>query len=222
MRYDVEGVSVYSENAAQAISKPNRHVISRLAAFPEHWKVLDYGCGRLRYSIPLAERVAAVVAVDSSRQLSRRQRVAGQWTTLAEHAERLRHLRLLDTDTFASSRESDFDAALCINVLSAVPGRAQRLLMLGEIGKRVRPGGLILVSTQYRDHSFSSYSQNPRASQFEDGWLIRHPSSPGRASYYGLIDRPSLELHCEEAGLAVVRSYVHDKSAYVEATPQQY
>lgn len=189
--------------------------MGRLAELDETTRVLDYGCGKLRYTIPLARRVATVCAVDSEYQLARSQAIGGQTTTVREYASHLSNVVVMTPEECLSS-SIVCDYVLCANVLSAIPDLDARTEVLAAAAGRLSSHGRGLVCTQYRHSSFAEYANCDRARRYADGYLIRDKSHGTSASFYGMIDRPSLVAHVERAGLRVTRSYVHDKSAYVE------
>jgi SAM-dependent methyltransferase len=218
MRYEVEGLTVRAENAAQSADKPNAHVLSWIEVLDHDGRILDYGCGKLRYTIPLAGRTRQVVGVDSAVQLDRAQVVGGCETTVRRYvAEHLENVTVVGQDEPRWRDGPGFDAALCANVLSAIPDRAVRVGVLRDIGASLGPDGRLLACTQYRHSSFAGYAESDRARRYGDGWLIVDARNPAFAHFYGLIDKESLVAHCADAGLRVVRAWVNGKSAYVEA-----
>src|SRR2546427_92673 len=86
MRYRVRGFTVRSENAAKPVTQPNPYVLKWIRELPQSASVLDFGCGKLRYTIPLADRVRHVTAVDSAVQLCRQQLLNGVRTNIKEYA----------------------------------------------------------------------------------------------------------------------------------------
>ena len=216
MHYTVNGLLIRAENAAKPVSQPNSFVIEYIARLTGGLTVLDYGCGRFRYTIPLAKMADEVVAVDSEFQLGRMQIIAGEETNLRAYAaEHLPNVTVSDVAARSWQRRR-YDFALCTNVLSTVPFPKIRLSILREIRACLRSGtGQVLVSTQFRNTYFKTYASNPSATKHGDGWLIR---SRHGAAFYGIIDKDGLAQLCRGAGLTVTESFVKGESAYVLAT----
>lgn len=103
---------------------------------PRGARVLDYGCGYGRLTAELAGRgYRSVRGVDMSAALIARGR--------REHPE----LDLLRWGGFPLPFEDgEFDAALLFAVLTCVPGDADQRAIAGELGRLVRPGGVLYLS----------------------------------------------------------------------------
>ncbi|MGX1977031.1 class I SAM-dependent methyltransferase [Streptomyces kronopolitis] len=103
---------------------------------PHGARVLDYGCGYGRLTAELAGRgYRSVRGVDVSAALIARGR--------REHPE----LDLLRWGGFPLPFEDGaFDAALLFAVLTCVPEDADQKAIAGELGRLVRPGGLLYLS----------------------------------------------------------------------------
>ena len=217
MHYHVLGKTIRSERAAKSWRQPSAHVLAWIAALPRSFVALDYGCGKLRYTIPLASRVKSVQAVDSALQLKRLQCVGGYQTTVSAYvAKHLPNARALDVDSEAWRRRR-YDAVLCTNVLSAIPTAGARMRVLNSIGDVLKPRGRVLLSTQYRNEYFRRYRDVEGAERCLDGWLVPCPAEPNAATFYGLIDRYALTALADSAGLGVIQSYHRGESAYVVA-----
>lgn len=106
------------------------------AYVPRGAHVLDYGCGYGRLTAELAGLgYRAVRGVDVSAALIARGR--------REHPE----LDLLRWAGFPLPFEDGaFDAALLFAVLTCVPGDADQTAIAGELGRLVRPGGVLYLS----------------------------------------------------------------------------
>jgi SAM-dependent methyltransferase len=176
--------------------------------------VLDFGCGKLRYTIPIAARVRHVTAVDSTVQLQRQQLVAGIHTSVSEYV----------TDNLANARavcvadptwrNRKYDYVLCANVLSSIPNQGRRVKLLKDLKAVLRNKGRLLVVVQYRNTYFSAFQTNPNAVRHYDGWLVTR----GRyASFYGLIAPTRLARLCKSVGLAVPETCLHGECSFTWA-----
>lgn len=174
-----------------------------IGTLPRRSRALDYGCGKLRYTIPLSERCKHVWAVDSPDQLDRQQIVCGHKSSVREYGRTwLPNVTVSSVDAFKNRRVS-FDVALVTNVLSAIPHRPTRVAILTEIRERLREDGIVLVANQHSNSHFRAWADNPRAERYRDGWLV---TSDRGLSFYGLIDPRSVVRHCKQAGLRVLES----------------
>lgn len=216
MHYKLKGLTIRAENAAQAPSRAGRKVLQWIEALPAEARVLDYGCGKLRYTLPLSKRVREVLAVDSEIQITRVQKVGGERTSLVHYAQRnLQNVRIGTPESVNWDRPQ-FDAALLANVLSAVPVKAERRRILSRIRSALRPGGELMICTQFANSTCDSYPDNPRAERYLDGWLVRQPSG-NAASFYAMLRPAALEKLCRDAALIVVGEETLDHSIYLLA-----
>lgn len=215
MRYSIRGFLVKSENAAKPIKQQNKEVLTWIASLPSNLKVLDYGCGKFRYAIPLSQQVEFVHAVDSGVQLSRKQIINNQSTTLMEYARRFhRNISVFPVDSRAWINNR-YDIVLCSNVLSAIPSAAERIKVLNRLRDVLKPSGYIFLCIQYRNSSFTGYKENPNASRYFDGWIIRKSLNCKTVSFYGLISPARLIKLCQGVKLQVINSFQRNGSVYV-------
>jgi SAM-dependent methyltransferase len=217
VRYCLRGLEIRSENAAKPIGRAALWVCQWISRLPLTLKVLDYGCGKLRYTIPLSKRVRSVIAVDSQVQISRQQVVAGRQTTIPAYAlDRLGNVQVVGVESFslASWAALRADLAVCCNVLSAIPVLAERNRVLRRLALAVAPGGYCLFVTQFKNTYFDSYAKRPGAQALLDGWLV--PFGLG-ASFYGVIPPKELAGLVASAGFSVVEEGSIGESAFVLA-----
>jgi len=212
MHYEIfNEIVVKSENAAKSYTQPNKTLINLLDKFKGTRVALDYGCGKARYTLSLCKIAKKVVAIDSIVQLSRKQIIWGESTTLIEWAKKIQNLSVLSIEDFVWEDEQ-YDFILNSNVLSAIPDDVNRLMVLHNIKKALNFDGRALITTQYRNSYFSSYNSNPNAITYNDGWLVRKNDY---YSFYGLIDRSKLQKYFEIVGLSVADTLLHDGSAFM-------
>lgn len=215
MHYEIEGALIKTENAAKPISQASKHLLNWIDCLRSNLVVLDYGCGKFRYTIPLARRVSSVYAVDSMCQIEREQMIAGVRTTLRNYAKRhAKNVCVCDVES-DKWRRRRYGVILCANVLSAIPIRKQRQYVLKQLNTVLRQSGQLLVTTQYRNTHFNSYERSPDVRRYLDGWLGK--SRQGNF-FYGVIPPHELERLCVRAGFNVLKSGSKGETAYVLAT----
>jgi SAM-dependent methyltransferase len=188
-----------------------------IRSLPRRATGLDLGCGKLRYTVPLAKRISSVTAVDSSIQLNRKQRLFGKVRSVREYAsKRLPNVRICDVDNI-SWRSRRFQIILCSNVLSAVPCRKTRKALMAAAYSCLAPRGRFLVTTQYRNSHFGGWKTAHRAAPYLDGFLVH---GKGGTSFYGLLDACALARLCRASGFKILSSGHVKELAYVLAERQ--
>ncbi|MBN8207876.1 class I SAM-dependent methyltransferase [Bacillus sp. NTK071] len=214
MHYKIEDekeVIVKSEYAAKSILQQSNWLLEWINELPQSSVILDYGCGKLRYTIPLLNRVKEVIAVDSKEQINRTQKLDRvNHLTITDFAEEEDNLSVFTTDEFDMANY--FDWAICTNVLSAIPYEEERVNVLTTIRKALKFEGKALITTQYRNSYFKSYESKKNAVKYKDGWLIKNNNN---YSFYGIIPPSSLRDLCEKAGLKVIECRSVGESAYL-------
>ena len=215
MRYRVRGIEIRSENAAKPHSSAGKWVLEWICGLPRNCRVVDIGCGKLRYTIPLCKRVVCVTAVDSAIQLTRVQTLRGKHVCVVDYIKRyLQNVRLCTLEHGAWVNWAH-DVALCTNVLSAIPNLRSRRKLLSDARASLRIGGKILITTQFRNSHFKAWANNPNAEKYLDGYLVR--SNRG-TSFYGLIGPNRLRQLCLREGFAVEEYGTRGEIAFVLAT----
>jgi len=214
VHYEAAGFEIRTENAAKPVSQPSTYLRDWLLSHLAVSEALDYGCGKLRYTGYLAKVAGFVAVVDSEIQLSRVQTIAGLQTSIREFvARRWPNVRAYNVSEF-SRVAPRFELALCANVLSAIPQKGPRIEAIRVVASHLNQAGVGLFTVQSRNSYFKAWASDPKARRYGDGWLV---PSDGRASFYGIITRPKLERLVSEAGMHVVKSWVHGESSYVLA-----
>jgi hypothetical protein len=210
MRYRVLGLIVKSENAAKPASQSCAAVRDWLRAHPRIDDALDYGCGKLRYGRELIARARRVTFVDSGVQVTRRQRILGRTTSVADLvAQRWPASRVLDLEAFHADRRR-YQLILCANVLTAVPCRRTRLAILRTIAERLVPGAQCLIVSQYRNSEFTAVAARPESEPYQDGWLLRARRGP---AFYAPLDADQIERLGRRVGLLPRERYLSDGTA---------
>lgn len=112
---------------------------------------------------------------------------------------------------FAVDR-SRFDFILCTNVLSAVPSVTKRRQIVRLLLQKLRQKGRCLFVCQYTNSDFFRQLADTKVKKHADGYI---KGTKQNASFYGLMNLPTLRRYIEEAGMVIEKAWVNDQSAYV-------
>lgn len=211
MRYAAKGHTVDAEHAALSSERGAKWLLDWIALLDPAYRTLDFGCGRLRYSLPLAMRCKSVTIVDSQRQFDRRMTIHGVKASIPEYVAS--HKNKISTKTVEEFEDEDtYDFSLCVNVLSAVPSQRARNKILRTLIRALKPGGVALIINQHRNTYFKSYGIREDVIPHLDGWLV---PVKGRTCFYGLIHPHDLAERCKKIGIEVVKHGCKGESGYV-------
>ena len=212
MHYNINNdIIIKSENAAKSYTQPNKYLLELINDFANVNRVLDYGCGKLRYTIPLCKLAKEVIAIDSNEQILRKQKIWNEMTSVMIYSNTIDNLEVYSLND-TTWKEYKYDFILCSNVLSAIPYDLDRIKVLNNIKNIIAYKGKALITTQYRNSYFTLYKMREGSIKYHDGWIIKNGSS---FSFYGLISVKRLINYCIKAGLIVDDVIIHDGSAFV-------
>lgn len=120
MRYVVNGTEIKSENTAKSSSQKSSAVDFYLQSLEGKPSILDFGCGKLRYSDTLVDVASTVTFVDSNIQLDREQVIRGEKATVRTYV-RDNYVGCLTVSYEDLAGHNDkYDIIICTNVLSAI------------------------------------------------------------------------------------------------------
>ncbi|MFA7361702.1 MAG: class I SAM-dependent methyltransferase [Candidatus Kapaibacterium sp.] len=214
MHYKIKSTIVKSEKAARSTSQQGKFVLDWISKLNKELCVLDYGCGLFRYTAPLSEIVGKVIAIDSKEQLEKVHKFRNDKLLLKEYNKKYLH----NVDLFSLEdlkwKKIKYDVVFCSNVLSAIPNFKSRSTILENSFEVLKRNGKLFIFNQFKNSYFNSFKDNPKAEKYLDGWLIKGEKT---STFYGLIDKSSLENICVNAGFNIEESYVKGESAYVLA-----
>ena len=150
--------------------------------------------------------------IDSKVQITRKQMIHDNEVSVLEYASKfMKNAYAYSLEEYDFKKEK-FDFVLCTNVLSAIPNTDDRKKVLSNIKQLLKPTGNALISVQYRNSYFNTYSTKEGCVKYEDGWIIKRGNS---FSFYGIIFPDKLIKLCGESGLIVENIYKHDGSVYL-------
>jgi|BioPla2DNA2_1021312.scaffolds.fasta_scaffold04554_5 SAM-dependent methyltransferase len=216
MHYLIDGLCVESELAARATLCPNKHVLKYISEIPVCSVVLDYGCGKMRHTIPLSKQVACVYAVDSKEQIHKIQTINEIRTSVYEYSKQYASNIFVYDAKCSEWKNVKYDRVLLTNVLSAVPFYDTRIDILENIYSVLKDDGEVLITTQYRNSDYSKYKFRTSCQRYYDGWLMRRSES--KYAFYGLVTPESIVELCSAVGLVVSGIKKSDGSVYVKAS----
>lgn len=216
MRYKIAELEIRSENAAKPIIQASSVLVTWISTMMQVDSALDYGCGKLRYAEYLAARCRRLTLVDSEIQLDRVQKIAGEYNTVKDYAQkRWPHSRALSVEQFARD-PSKYDFVLCANVLSAIPLENVRLQVLTRLSKSLKKHGRCLIVAQYRNSYFKQVATSEKAVAHLDGWILKTK----RANFYfGILRREKICTLATANGFRIIEAWADGQSAYVLAGP---
>ncbi|MGN9841500.1 class I SAM-dependent methyltransferase [Nonomuraea sp. H19] len=146
----------------------DRPAMLQLAGDVSGARILDVGCGAGHYAAELSARGAQVVGIEGSATLLRhaQARVNGQAELLLHDLE----------EPLGFAADASFDGVVCALVYEHVRNRVQ---LLGELRRVLRPGGWLLVSTthptaDWRHFGGSYFSHDWRDLPLGDSGLSIH------------------------------------------------
>ena len=215
MRYLVRGRQIRTENAAKPYNQASSRTIHEITELGTHRRVLDYGCGKLRYVKTLAPLSTSLTLVDSAIQLDRFQRLFGRRSSIRVYAPvRWPNVRVLDVDQFASDRRQ-YDFILCANVISAIPCARTRWRVLLVLAQRLARGGTCLFVSQHRNTEFAKAAGRPTTMPHLGGFIL---NGARRCSFYTPIGRDTLVPLLSRTGHRIIRACVFGESTFVQTT----
>ncbi|HLE47333.1 MAG TPA: class I SAM-dependent methyltransferase [Candidatus Thermoplasmatota archaeon] len=131
--------------------RPWRPVLEFLETVPTGARLLDAGCGNGRHARAAQAKGLEVVGVDFSRKLLRHARREVGGAALVEAAvERI------------PFRDASFDAGIASAVLHHVRGREERIAVVRDLVRVLKPGGRLLLSVWSRDQPRFGPGKEPR------------------------------------------------------------
>jgi 2-polyprenyl-3-methyl-5-hydroxy-6-metoxy-1,4-benzoquinol methylase len=205
VRYKVQNLEIRSENTAKPIVQASQYLKRWIKSQKVFDNVLDFGCGKLRYSKTLALRARKLTLVDSKIQLDRIQKIDGEKTTIYDYVDsHIKHARVLTFDEFQQDFQK-YDLELCAFVLSSIPNVRARNRVLKSLCEKLQSSGRCLFVSQFKDHYYEKISKLPYSKPFLDGWLR---VTPVGNFYYGLIDRGKLERIVIKTGFNIEKSWI--------------
>lgn len=211
MRYLINGNHIRSENAAKPHTQKSKPVDDYLLSSGITNSVLDFGCGKLRYSDTLTKIAKTVTFVDSQIQLSRKQVIRGEQTTVIEFVSKnYPHCKTIPFEQIQNHQEL-YNLITCTNVLSAIPCKETLSSVILSIKKLLSSDGVAVFINQHRSSYFKKFESGKK---HLNGYIYSNQKS---TSYYGIFNRAVTQDLLLEHGFEIIKSWCVGESTFVEA-----
>ncbi|KFF64921.1 hypothetical protein RC90_00680 [Pectobacterium brasiliense] len=216
LNYEINGVTIRSENAAKPHTMPSNYLCNHIKSSIKNGRALDFGCGKLRYSVQLIDKFEAVTFLDSRKQLERVQIIRGVQTTIPEYvANNYKNANVVPFESM-DKITSHYDFILCANVLSAIPCKSTIDKIICGIRELLNDDGEAMIVNQYKSSYFKKYE---RGIKHLHGYIYQ---SSRNASYYGLLDESLVRKICLDNSLSIIKSWSKAGSSYVVVGKRKY
>lgn len=211
MHYKVSGQLIKSENTAKPHTQPSKAVLEYLYSQKYMKSILDFGCGKLRYSDVIVSLCNKTTFVDSRVQLSRIQMVRDQKTTVATYiADNYPHCQVVAFEDL-EKHHLRYEFITCINVLSAIPCKNTLYSVLEHMQRLLHKSGKVVFVNQHRNSYFEKFNSGKKHLY---GYVFNKSC---RASYYGILGTEQTGDLLKETGFSIVRAWCIGQSNFVEA-----
>jgi len=211
MRYLVNGSNIRSENAAKSHTQKSKPVDDYLLNSGKGQSILDFGCGKLRYSDTLTKIATTVTFVDSQIQLSRKQLIRGEHTSVTEFVSKnYPNCKTIPFEQIHEHREL-YNLITCTNVLSAIPCKETLNKVLSNIKKLLSSNGIAVFINQHRSSYFKKFETGIK---HLNGYIYSNEKS---ISYYGIFNKTVTQELLLEHGYEIIKSWCIGESTFVEA-----
>ena len=211
MRYTISGNTLRSENAARSHMQKSHQVVDYLLSKGTVDNILDYGCGKLRYSDTLLALSDNITFVDSEIQLSRQQIIRSERTSVSDYiSSNYEKCKSIPIEKISEHKEK-YKLITCTNVLSAIPCNEALIGALNQIRRLLHESGTAIFINQHRSSYFKLYKSG-------DKHLYGHLYKGNRGIYYyGILNKEQTINLLTNQGFVINRSWNNGESNYIEA-----
>ncbi len=196
MHYRVKNHDINSQNAAKPHSQTSKQVVKELSIIKAK-SILDLGCGKLRYSDYLYKISENICFSDSKLQLERLQKIKGEHSTVKEYvAQNYPSSKCVPIEDIQKVKDT-YDLIFCSNVLSAIPCEITLNKTMLIIYNLLSDSGKALIVNQHRSSYFKKFEAGE---PHLHGYLYEGKRG---SSYYGIIDKATIEGLAEKQGFSI-------------------
>ncbi|PAU53562.1 methyltransferase domain-containing protein [Pseudomonas sp. PICF141] len=215
MRYLVNGTLIRSENAAKPHTQKSKPVEDYLLCRGKAHSILDFGCGKLRYSDTLTKIATSVTFVDSQIQLSRKQIIRDEQTSVTEFVSKnYPHCKTVPFEKLQEHQEQ-YNLITCTNVLSAIPCSETLSNVILNIKKLLSRDGVAVFINQHRSSYFKKFESGKK---HLNGYIYKNQKS---TTYYGIFNKTNTQELLLDNGFEIIKSWCVGESTFVEARSPQ-
>ncbi len=213
MKYYLDNnIIIKSEDAAKSYKQSSQHVINYIKSLDYVEAILDYGCGRLRYSKLLSNRCNKITLVDSIDQINRLQTIYDEKTTVKDYVKsHMKDAVLLSIEEYEQC-DDKFDIIFCSNVLSAIPSKKVRKHILHNLKKSLSSNGKLIIINQYRNSFYNNLKTRENTIEYMEGVLTIDADN---SKYYGLLNKEIILSILKDASFNIVDCWYKDQSCFV-------
>jgi 2-polyprenyl-3-methyl-5-hydroxy-6-metoxy-1,4-benzoquinol methylase len=210
MHYEYLDFIIKAENSAKPLSTPSEEMLSLFHEYiSETDLVLDFGCGKLRYTIPLSKIAKNVVGVDSKEQIERTIKISRIPTTLIDFARQYKNIELF-SQCNPKWKETTYDKIILSHVLSSIPFEDERIKVIKTLLSVMNKSSILIACTNHRMSYFKKWEQSSKVIKYNDGYLVKEPN----ASYFGIIGKEKLAAYFSSNGYEILKSYIIEDNSY--------
>lgn len=215
MRYLVNGTFIRSENAAKPHTQKSKSVEDYLLCSGRTQSILDFGCGKLRYSDTLMKIATCVTFVDSEIQLSRTQMIRGEKTSVTDFVSKnYPHCKTVPFEQIHEHQEQ-YNLITCTNVLSAIPCPQTLSNVISNIKKLLSRDGVAVFINQHRSSYFKKFETGKK---HLNGYIYNNQKS---TTYYGIFNKTITQELLLDHDFEIIKSWCVGESTFVEARSPQ-
>ena len=171
--------------------------------------VLDYGCGKLRYTIPISRIAKIVYGVDSKEQLDRYFTVNGKKTTIPELSKQYKNI-VLYTACQQEWKKKKYDKILLSHVLSTIPQEKARKQVVDDLNNVMKWDSILIACTNHRMSYFKKWDESSRVEKYNDGYFVKEPAP----SYFGVINKNKLASYFDKNRFKIIKLFVEEDNTY--------
>lgn len=210
MHYKINDTLVKSENAAKPTFTPSKDMLLLLRDYIKKTDcVLDYGCGKLRYTIPISKMAKIVHGVDSDEQIYRPIKVKGKKITISDLAKKYKNI-VLQTISKKEWQKLKYDKIVLLHVLSTVPHEKDRFKIVRALYGVMHSESILIACTNHRMSYFKKWDVSPKVEKYNDGYFVKEPI----ASYFGVINKEKLIRYFERSGFEILQLFIKEDNTY--------
>ncbi len=210
MHYTYNDIIIKAENSAKPLTTPSKEMLNLFSEYiSDSDIVLDYGCGKLRYTIPLSKIAKNVIGVDSKEQLGRTIKISRISTTLIDYVKQFTNIELIPQCS-PKWKELTYDKIILSHVLSSIPFEEERIRVINTLRNVMSDSSVLIACTNHRMSYFRKWEHSNKVIKYNDGYLVKEPV----ASYFGIIRKERLASYFRSNGFEIINVFIIEDNSY--------